>query len=256
MPPQEVSLLCVPPKPRILKCRSRLYAVIQEVPTFATFGGLKTFLHEAWTEAIQEVLRPPAPSSPSVWYCATSWIPTQKKGKQNGRNYSASEDGADTGSSASLDKGLEKFSKEQAKIVETSVPSPRHCAESEQERSYAGLCVSEHNTSTSTVYISQLAVMQSVQSQGIARQMILRTLDRIGAANPSSTPRYVWFLTRTINYPMQRFAEKYGFVLKETFERMHPDCAGLFNRSGYNMAEYITYVARVEDLLSGAGGRI
>ncbi|KAJ3262152.1 hypothetical protein HK104_006776 [Borealophlyctis nickersoniae] len=95
--------------------------------------------------------------------------------------------------------------------------------------------------------------MQSVQSQGIAKQMILSIIDRVQAEAArlgEQRIEYVWLLTRKINHPMQRFSEKHGFVLKETFEGGGGD-ASAFAREGYDMDQYLTYIAKVEALCKG-----
>ncbi|TPX57991.1 hypothetical protein SpCBS45565_g08107 [Spizellomyces sp. 'palustris'] len=244
-----------------------LYAtpkVIQEVPAFATFVGLNNFLRAAWSDALVDILRPATPTSTSIWYCAAGWIinPPRKKGKSTRHVLFDSQDTSseDSGlNSPPLDSGTFGTDPQKYKIWAGNVSqSPQPQPQSDPtERCYVGVCASEHQLPTHSIYLAQVGVMQSVQSQGIAQQLILRTLNRI--QRESFTPiRYVWLLTRRINLPMQRFSEKCGFMLKDLFERTYPECTDdvrWFVREGYDMNEYITYVAKVDQVQSRARGR-
>ncbi|KAJ3030983.1 hypothetical protein HDV00_008606 [Rhizophlyctis rosea] len=161
-------------------------------------------------------------------------------------------------------------------------------APAEEDRCYVGIGTAEYSPSTRTLYISQLAVMQSVQSQGIAKRVIESIVDRVRREWDGSGfggVEYVWLLTRRINFAMQRFSEKYGFRLKEVWEgerrgggegrsgsgsgvvgvgREGGGAGGgggegvsPFERDGYDMDEYLTYVASVQELRKGIdAGRV
>ncbi|KND03172.1 uncharacterized protein SPPG_02234 [Spizellomyces punctatus DAOM BR117] len=244
-----------------------LYAtpkVMHEVPAFATFVGLNNFLRAAWSDALADILRPATPTSTSIWYCAAGWIinPPRKKGKStrhvlfDSQDTSSEDSGlnsppSDTGTYAA---DPQKYNVWAGKASQSPQQQPQ-C--NPTERCYVGVCASEHQLPTNSIYLAEVGVMQSVQSQGIAQELILRTLNRI--QSESFTPiRYVWLLTRRINLPMQRFSEKCGFMLKDLFERTYPECVDdvrWFVREGYDMNEYITYVAKVDQVQSRARGR-
>ncbi|KAI8905668.1 hypothetical protein DFJ77DRAFT_478570 [Powellomyces hirtus] len=248
-----------------------LYAtpkIMRQVPAFATLASLKTFVTHAWKNAIGEVLSP-NPSS-LMWFCASGWIAHPTRAKAKGHRQSSS-----PRIETSVNPEGEKT------LATTAAPEDPSPPPEGPSRSYVGLCAAQYLPETRSLYIAELAVLQSTQVQGIAQKLIFHTLDRLQASLGTWTPppppssasdqqqqqeqlyqhsndsntlpvRYVWLLTRKVNIPMQRFAEKKGFLQKKAFITTYPhtkDVVDQFVKEGYSLDEYLTFVARVEDLV-------
>ncbi|KAJ3055292.1 hypothetical protein HK097_010949 [Rhizophlyctis rosea] len=293
-----------------------LYAtpkVMEEVPAFHTFSGVRKFLKEAWQETVDDLLRHETPES--IYYCAVSWIngPVKVKGKPRSLDEAGGDDaeidnallveggrsGAPGGGSPAasgdynvpgsdsdgplspnlLDSLLGGLS---SPISATSdspalgvvggtsafptsdMTTPPSDPTEPNDRCYVGIGVAEWDRPKRSLYINQLAVMQSVQSQGIAKRIILSIVDRVrkeaqlcvDEQGRKGDLEWVWLLTRKINFPMQRFSEKHGFKLREVFEEGREGLEeGFFEREGYDMEEYLTYITTVGDLTRGEGRR-
>ncbi|KAI9103142.1 hypothetical protein DFS34DRAFT_607627 [Phlyctochytrium arcticum] len=184
----------------------------------------------------------PPPSSSATGGLSSDWNALRSQG--NLSHYTSGASSGAANSSSVLSRSAPSTS---AGPVTRSTPGQTvdHC--------YVGVCASSHQFVTQSLLLLEVGVMQSVQSHGIAQHLILLTIDRIRALHPNSPLRYVWYLTRKINLPMQRFSEKCGLMLKEVFERTYPETnkdTRWFVREEYDMDQYITYVGKISDVLA------
>ncbi|KAJ3012751.1 hypothetical protein HKX48_006103 [Thoreauomyces humboldtii] len=148
-----------------------LYAIpktMREVPAFNNLTSLTSFIESAWNAALSDVLKVDR-SDATLWYCSSGWTlqPVRKKGIK-----------------PSVATSEEEDAHHRAHIPFTTPAGPAtHTRPATPSRCYVGICASQHDPPTRSLYVAELAVLQSVQAQGIARKLILRTLDRIRAVH-------------------------------------------------------------------------
>ncbi|KAI8815623.1 uncharacterized protein EV422DRAFT_581992 [Fimicolochytrium jonesii] len=259
-----------------------LYAtpkVMQEVPIFSELANMKRFLNNAWDTAVRHIMddHPQSQHNPTTtkWYCTTASITPHIQPKSRGRRHNSpagvqqmekGEKGLREGLLAAGKGGDEERGGKPSGPPPTESGSPTtstHPSSSSSPStdahttggptSYVGVCISEHHPPTRTLYIAEVAVMQSAQSHGIAQKLILHTLSILPLPQHL---HYIYFLTRRVNAPMQRFGEKNGFLPFDVFFQTYPRCAvdkGLFAREEYDLDEYVIYIARWEVFVERAG---